>query len=128
MFGPKCDNRFTTFRTNGLLHLGPNFTTFRTKFLLHLGPLLHLGTFITFEASTRSQILYCSLYLTLQLIHGIDIPVNINGTNLLVELDTGIFYLSSHRRPTISTSQIFNYSLLCTRKQDTQSRSQGKSL
>ena len=72
MLGPKCNNGFITFRTNGLLHLGPNFITFRTfitfktnlfitfrtfitfktKFLLHLGPLLHLGTFITFEAST----------------------------------------------------------------------------
>ena len=58
MLGPKCNNGFITFRTNGLLHLGPNFITFRTfitfktNFLLHLGPLLHLGTFITFEAST----------------------------------------------------------------------------
>ena len=58
MLGPKCNNGFITFRTNGLLHLGPNFITFRTfitfktNFLLHLGPLLHLETFITFEAST----------------------------------------------------------------------------
>ena len=47
--GPKCNNRLTTFRTNGLLHLGPNFITFRTfntfksNLVLHLGPLLHLG-------------------------------------------------------------------------------------
>ena len=33
------------------------FITFRTKVLLHLGPLLHLGTFITFEASTGSSVL-----------------------------------------------------------------------
>ena len=36
---------FITFRTKFVLHLGP-------KFLLRLRPLLHLGTFITFEAST----------------------------------------------------------------------------
>ena len=58
MLGPKCNNRFITFRTNSLLHLGPNFVTFRTfitfttQSVLHLGPLLHLGPFITFEAST----------------------------------------------------------------------------
>ena len=49
MSGPKCNNESITFRTNGLLHLGPNFTTFRTfitfktNLILHLGPLLHLG-------------------------------------------------------------------------------------
>ena len=48
MLGPKCSNGFITFRTNGLLHLGPNFITFRTfitfktNLVLHLGPLLHL--------------------------------------------------------------------------------------
>ena len=47
--GPKCNNGFITFRTNGLLHLGPNFITFRTfitfktNLVLHLGPLLYLG-------------------------------------------------------------------------------------
>ena len=30
MLGPKCNNGFITFRTSGLLHLGPNFITFRT--------------------------------------------------------------------------------------------------
>ena len=49
MLGPKCNNGFITFRTTGLLHLGPNFITFRTfstfknNLVLHLGPLLHLG-------------------------------------------------------------------------------------
>ena len=49
MIGPKCNNGFITFRTNGLLHLGPNFITFGTfitfkiNLVLHLGPLLHLG-------------------------------------------------------------------------------------
>ena len=41
MLDPKCNN---------------GFITFRTKFLLHLGPLLHLGTSITFEASTNRHI------------------------------------------------------------------------
>ena len=41
--GPKCNNGFITFRTNGLLHLGPNFITFKTNLVLHLGPLLHLA-------------------------------------------------------------------------------------
>ena len=50
MLGPKCNNRFITFRTNGLLHLGPNITT---QSVLYLGPLIHLRPFITFEASTR---------------------------------------------------------------------------
>ena len=50
MFGPKCNNGFITFRTNGLLHLEPNFitsrtfVTFKTNLVLHLGPLLHLGS------------------------------------------------------------------------------------
>ena len=49
MLGPKCNNWFITFRTNSLLHLGPNFITFRTFItfktnpVLHLEPLLHLG-------------------------------------------------------------------------------------
>ena len=51
MLGPKCNNGFITFGTNGLLHFGPNFITFRTfitcnkviNLVLHLGPLLHLG-------------------------------------------------------------------------------------
>ena len=47
--GPKCNNGFITFRTNGLLHFGPSFITFRTfitfktNLVLHLGPLLYLG-------------------------------------------------------------------------------------
>ena len=55
MFGPKCNNGFNTFRTNGFLHLGPNFitfgtfVTFKTNLVFHLGPSLHLGpNFITF--------------------------------------------------------------------------------
>ena len=50
MLGPKCNNGFITFRTNGLLHLGSNFVTFRTfitfktNLVLHLGPLLHLAS------------------------------------------------------------------------------------
>ena len=49
VLGPKCNNGFITFRTNGLLHLGPNFTTirtfitFKTNLVLCLGPLLRLG-------------------------------------------------------------------------------------
>ena len=39
MLDPKCNNGFITFRTNGLLHLGPNFITLRT--LLHLRPILY---------------------------------------------------------------------------------------
>ena len=30
MLGPKRNNGFITFRTNGLLHLGPNLITFKT--------------------------------------------------------------------------------------------------
>ena len=51
MLGPKCNNGFITFRTNGLLHLRPNFVTFRTfitfktSLVLHLAPLLHLGPY-----------------------------------------------------------------------------------
>ena len=30
MLRPKCNNGLITFRTNGLLHLGPNFLTFKT--------------------------------------------------------------------------------------------------
>ena len=44
VLGPKCNNGFITFKTNGLLHLGPNFVTFwtfitfKTNLVLHLGP------------------------------------------------------------------------------------------
>ena len=44
VLGPKCNNGFITFKTNGLLHLGPNFITFwtfitfKTNLVLHLGP------------------------------------------------------------------------------------------
>ena len=49
MLGPKCNNGFITFRTNGLLHLGPTvyyildqqFITFRTNGLLHFGPTVY---------------------------------------------------------------------------------------
>ena len=30
MLRPKSNNGLITFRTNGLLHLGPNFLTFKT--------------------------------------------------------------------------------------------------
>ena len=41
MLGLKCNNGFITFRTNGLLHLGPNFITFKTDLVLHLGPMVY---------------------------------------------------------------------------------------
>ena len=43
MLGPKCNNGFITFRTNGLLYLGPNFITFRTFIKIKTNLVLHLG-------------------------------------------------------------------------------------